>query len=950
VTLAEQVQHAVTTPNESVSDVFAAANQMVSRCVSWLERGLVFEAAALNADAGNLIGLLIRLSTGPIPVPEGLAIPNTQMLDRLARLPAIAADHRREFSAWVAANLTDGPLLERLAAISRLHALDPTNPAWRSSHEQLEHGAVAIWNDEVDRCIAEGDATSLAAAGRQADAMMLLTPGGQRLLHKIDAAQGQAARDAAKAELTATADRLHVAWAAMDFDTARRLLAEWKRFDQRTNCGDDTDIRGVATWIEAESHKRRRQAHVQDLIADVVRALDELEPLSVVEQRYATLLREADHLPSAVEARVSHRIAEGRRQRARRYVVSILTIVAVACLVTTAMVVRQRSLDRPRAITQLAACIDSNLEEGRLREAVDCWDEATRKDLTEAPQVSARRAAIDRAILDLEDAERRIVQQIKEIQGDLSAAQLSLEEVDAYANRLAELEPDVPRGSQPLHAAVLAEATARKGTLIESLRREIKAELARIEHLAPEGHVAAADLPAWRARRSELARALDTLAEVDLKNGLAGTDLQMRAARLDTRLRDLHTAAMQRIEQLEEVETVAAELRRIPISEATWIAAWQRLLELNPAFVHNIDPNAWTEASEAALAAQATAHWRDHVLPIVEQAGILRLDAPVSAGAAGRAGTTLRAHLDLHDQYSPYHDVAEHLADLAAAVQDQASRGKLRQAVTEAGLLNLHRAPQAGGYRYLRPEPGLWLRVDSTLDLGMKPSSLVPLSADDFNSLYASPAVSPISSALLRGLDAWERYDVPSDAAILNLMTAGEAVNEADDLLRLAAIRTLWQALLDQGVPMSSELRDAGSAWLDSVEREAPGAAQADWPRLAQSDDASDDNRPQMQIRRQARYAAGNAPSSEMIERLHTGALRRATGQAGVRVIGGVMTPDIGGRLVVDLIDDSLARGEVLAHDGRRWRWVPLPPLSDGDTLSPPKGVPLAPTIIFTTP
>ncbi|MDP7029752.1 MAG: hypothetical protein QF733_05990 [Phycisphaerales bacterium] len=946
MTIAQNLQRAIATPHEDAADLCAAANQTVSRCADWLERGLIFEAAALNADSGNLIGLLIRLKTGSTPVPDGLAIPPTQMLDRLARLPAIAADHRGEFAAWITANLTDAPLLDRLAAINRLHALDPTNPSWRSSHERLEHGAVAVWNDEVDRCIEEGDATSLAAAGRQADAMTLLTPGGQRLLHKIDRAQAATAREAAAAELEAVADRLHVAWAAMDFTAARRLLAEWKALDQRTNGGNEADVRGVAAWLHAETEKRRRAAHVQDLIADVVRALDELEPLGVVEQRYAALLGVADHVPAAVEARVSHRIAEGRRQRGRRYVVSILSIVAIACLITTALVVRQRSMERARTIEQLAGCMAANLEEGRLREAVDCWNEAARAAVIDAPQIAAKRAAIVRATLDLRDAEQRAVQQVVEIQAAVGEPDRSLEEIDALVKRLNELSADVPREALDVHAAALAEATSVRGTMIETLRAGIKAELTRIEQLVPERHVPVADLRAWRTRRSTLAGALDALAAIDLKGGLAGTDLSLRITRLDARLNDLLESVQSRIDQLEEVETVAAELRRIPISEATWIAAWTRLLELNPALVHDIDPNAWTEASEAGRAAQATAHWRDHVLPIVEQARLLNPDGPISAGAAARAGTTLRAHLDLYDQYTPYHDIATHLAEVASAIQSQSHRGDLRQAMSDAGLLELHRAPHATGYRYLRSENGMWLRVDSTTDLGLKPADLIAMSGDDIANLYASPAVAPMSSALQRGLDAWEQHDAPSDAAILNLITVLESGVQADELLRLAVLRAVWSAMLEQDVPMSDEVRQAATAWLESVEREAPAAAQADWPRLAQSSGEGN----QVVARRQARYSAANAPQSDMIERLLTTAGQGATAQASKRVIAGILIPEPGGRLEIKLVEEALEQSEVLAHDGRQWRWVPLPPLRHGDVISPPKGVPLAPTIIFTTP
>ena len=143
MTQAKRVQEALAAGSPSLESACAQASLTLTRCKEWMEQGNVFEAAALNADAGNVIGLALKLSTSGT-IPDHFSIPSPVVLDQLARLPVIAAEHRTEQARWVELNLANAPLLDRLAAIRSLRLLDPRNPAWKANHEELEYAAVKL--------------------------------------------------------------------------------------------------------------------------------------------------------------------------------------------------------------------------------------------------------------------------------------------------------------------------------------------------------------------------------------------------------------------------------------------------------------------------------------------------------------------------------------------------------------------------------------------------------------------------------------------------------------------------------------------------------------------------------------------------------------------------------------------------------------------------------------
>ena len=945
MTQAKRVQEALAAGDPSLESACNQASLTLTRCKQWMEQGNVFEAAALNADSGNVIGLALKLSASD-SIPDHFSIPSSTALDQLAQLPVIAAEHRTEQARWIELNLADAPLLDRLAAIRSLRLLDPRNPAWKANHEELEHAAVILWTAQAKQCIASENAEAIAALASQVESMGLLSPAGQRLLHTLDQATSTYARQEAEIKLRRVGDQLHIAWAAMNIEEAQRHLHTWHALDSKEGAGHEDDVRAPTVWIESEQHRLQAARHVADLTADVVRSLDEVLPSQVIERRYAALLEVASSIPPAVESRVAHRIAQARRQRARRFVVTLFTIIAAAAMITTALIVRQRSLDRAATISHLSTCIEINLRENRLHDAIDCWNEAVLAELIDAPELAARNTSINRATEDLLRRSERAATRVESAMLTLQSDDASLNDVEVSLQLLRLSEPDLNAASQVAFDVAMLRAETLRSLRIEEARKARLTEFERIEVAIPTDRPAWHDLAAWKSQRMTISSVLAQLAEVRQHEAVAGTDLEWRADRIQGRLHKMIDDASDRIERLEDAQQLAARLREIPVSEAAWHGTWENLLSHDAALLDELDPAAWAQAGEAARAARAIADWREHVLPILQQSGLIGGSVITTAG---RAKTSLSSHLDMHAMYSPYRELAEQLASIATAVQSGSTHTQLRSDLDAAGLLDLQRSPIEGGYRYVRSFGSEWRAVDSRFDLSLAPAMLDPLSPVELADLHAEPATVPIIAALARGLDDFEIHPSSGPAAIVDLLTPIEACVEEDDLLRLEVLRTIWKSLLNSGISLPPELRTKATDWLRTMSGSAPTAINADWPRLAKHSGRA----PQLATRRQARQASASAPSSDLVERLSLTAERRRAHAGNPRVIGGLLTPDpadASGRLRVHLLTNHADEAEVLVHDGRGWTFAPLPPIMKDDLISPPKGVPIAPTIIFVTP
>ncbi|MDP7070605.1 MAG: hypothetical protein QF561_04565 [Phycisphaerales bacterium] len=946
---AETLRAAMRQPDDEVT--LRAAAEAVSRslawCATWAVRGDAIAAAALNADAGNIIGLCLTLHESGQPLPSGLRLPATPSLEALARIPATGQLHRDEVDQWTLANLEDRPLPARLAAARALRLLEPNNPLWKRVHEPLEQAAVALWSTEVERCLGSGDERAIAEMSRQAQRMEFLTASGQHLLHQLDDAMADLARQAAGSRLDAIERALHLAWAAMDAGAAAELVQQWRTQAEASGGGSDIAIRGVLSWLEADQDRRDRVDAKANLVIDLVRSLDELEPVHGIERRYAAAIEAGAAIPRTVETRVAHRIAEERRARARRFTVGALAIVAVASALAVIIFVRHQSLERARTITYLSDCMAAALQTDRLPEALDCWAEAERAHLTEVAEIASHRAAIGRA------SETLAVRRTAAEDALLRATSMLEREADSLASvqsaiaLLRRVQPDLP---PPLHAAsdaALEQATAHRTALLQQERTARLEELASIELLFKEPNPLPGDLAGWTARLAEAREAARLLAAIRLRPAADEITTQQRLESLEHRVTTLRSLATTRVDRLLEGQRALKVLSHVPTTESMWARAWDTLISEYPDVINAGDRAKWGLAAEAASAARAVEDWRSRLSGIAE-AQLWSTDGPPQLPLVGGAKTSLQSHLDAHGMHSPYRSAAERLVRIASAMQDARHLDPLEAALEDSGLLDLYRAETPTGYHYLKRAGHSWRRLESRQDLRVPASHLEPLTHEAQRVMFAGvePSPPPAVAALHRGLEAWRGSRSPEAAAAL--LQAVEQCNEQDPLLVLAILRTVWSTLRSPAVPLPEGIAEAGAHWLDTLSAPAPSATTADWVKLAPKAAAPT----QHEVRRQALHAPHAAPSSDEIRQAWRREVAELSEAVKPRIIGGLLRPDSENPHVaaMDMPDGADQPAEVLLRAPLGWRFHRIDTSDASGSMPWPGNMPHAPAIIFVAP
>ncbi|MDP6890644.1 MAG: hypothetical protein QF471_04885, partial [Phycisphaerales bacterium] len=947
---ADRLQHALAGGDDAeLAAACKAASQTLARCREWRSSGAIREAAALNADAGNIIGLALQLSRRPGGPPNGLRLPSPDILDSLARLPAEAASHRDEVERWVELNLSEASLDERMTAIRSLRLLEPRNTAWQSNHEELEVAVVRLWETEADRCIAAGDRDAIANLSEQIQSMGFLGRTGQMLLHKLDIAQTEQLRIAAAEELDPLGVQLHLAWAAMNLPLARRLRTDWRRNAEVATGDHEQDTRTVFQWIDAEDRREAAERALQDRVDDLVRALDELEPLHAIERRYSALRNDDAVVPPAVESRVTHYITEERRKQTRRFVVSLSSIIAIAGVLTSVVAINNYNIKRQNMIESLSDCIKQSLEDGDLLSAQDCWNQAISEELEQSPLIAAHKVGIDRAKETLE--ERRTQAGM-----DIVAATSLLESDDATIPRIDEAIALLRDAEEVVRDELLATLKHQlqrgeklRGALLAETHDEQLRELAAIESLLGENQPALGDRTGWEHRKSSLQRAEHMLLQLRNQHAVVATDLQTKADAIQSRINRLMETASNRLTSIQEAHRLMSDLHRIPNGGCNWYNIWDDLLSHHAEDLLAHNPNAkWDEGRSRAQAACAAENWRKVVLPELTMHGLLGNAAETPNPRS--AIMTLKSHLESYPEHqSPYTDVAHRLIEVAQRATGRSGGDALHSRLSATGLFDLYVADTAHGYRYLRPfEIGL-RRIDSRQELSVDPRQLKELTASEKTDLYSHERPAVIAVALRNASDAHGTDGITSVDAVCDLLEAVQECPEPDELLHLAVNQMLWELILELNLPLPAQTRIDATDWLGRLRSNAGDAINADWAQRA----PTADNSTQSLTRRHAAGELAKSPRHHHIRSLNDADqhVEQTQSMAAARIVHGLLVPDPtapSGMMRVRLLESEVRRPEVLLSRGKDWRFFQFDDrLSHDDLVEAPQGVHTLPVIIF---
>ncbi len=950
---AERLQHALAGGDGAeLTAACEAVSQTLARCRKWRSSGAIREAAALNADAGNIIGLALRLSRRSGGPPNSLRLPGPDILDSLARLPAEAASHRDEVERWVELNLSEASLDERMAAIRSLRLLEPRNTAWRSNHDELEMAVVRLWENEADRCIAASDPDAIANLSEQIQSMGFLGRSGQLLLHKLSVAQAEQLGIAAAQELGPLGAQLHLAWAAMNLPLARRLRTDWRQKAEVATGDHEQETRAVFQWIDAEDRREAAERALQDRVDDLVRALDELEPLHAIERRYSALRNDDAVVPPAVESRVTHYITEERRKQTRRFVVSLSSIIAIAGVLTSVVAINNYSIKRQNMIESLSECIKQNLEDGDLLSAQDCWNQAISEELEQSPLIAAHKVGIDRAKETLE--ERRTQAEL-----DIAAATSLLEPDDAILPHIDEAIALLKNAEKVTRDELLAtlKHQLRRGEKLRSDRiakahDEQLREFAAIESLLGEDQPALDDHSGWEHRKSTLQRAEHMLLQLRNQPAAAANDLQKKANAIQSRISRLMEIASNRITSIQEARRLMSDLHRIPNGGCNWYNIWDDLLIHHAEDLLVLNPNArWDEGRSRAQAACATENWRKVVLPELTMHGLLGNAAETPNPRS--AIVTLKSHLESYpENQSPYAEAAHRLIEVAKRSSDRDIGGVLHRRLLATGLFDLHVADTAHGYRYLRPFENGLRRIDSRQELSVDPRLLKELTDSEKTDLYSHEKPVAIAVALKNASDAHRADGITSVDAVCNLLEAVQECPERDKLLLLAVNQMLWELILELDLPLPAQTRTDATNWLDRLRSNAGDAINADWAQRA----PTADNSTQSLTRRHAVGELAKSPRYHHIRSLSDTdqQAEQMRSMAAARIVQGLLLPDPTappGMMRVRLLESEVRRPEVLLSQEEGWHFFQFDDrLSHDDLAEAPQGVHTLPVIIFGRP
>jgi len=930
---------------EALAAIWREAARITWWCHSWMAAGDAPAAAALNADAGNLIGYLARWHEHHGSMPPGHADLTEQMLMDLVRLPAIARDYDRDVGHWIEANLCDAPLASRLQQARSLRLAHRGSAHWKVQHEILESAAVSLWEQEVDHAVESSDVASIAAVATQVEAMGFMGRPGQRLLQRIEDAQSKIHRATAATRLADIEDALHLAWAAMDREDAAKRLSQWHAAAREAGIRPGAFVLGAESWLAVESAMDEQATAHRGHMDALTRALDEVAPLDDVERAYAAAGASGIPLPVPLEARVAHRIGEARRARRRRHVLAVVTTLALSAAVVSIVLIRQRSLDYQQTLNRLSSCIESSLQQGRLAEAIDCWDEATSSSLTSDPRISAHAAGIERAIEALQHRRATAAQTLRTIGDWLEAGTTTLAEIDSHRARLEAAAKDLDATHAAELTAVRGAIVAARGDLVMASRQKRMSELNDIQVLlpAPPGPC---DLDGWLAVQDSTGRAWEQLARVKTLPAADDIEIRGRIDRLERMMARLRSQADEQIGHIRSGQDAAQLLHHVPLSESAWHDAWNLVMATTGQC--GIPPGAegdYAEGLRLAETAVAVQDWR-RIEPRIREASIWAVD-PAAGRRLGEASTSIRSHLYQHGRRSPYFATGTRLSEIAQAMQRASTQRTFETVLESSGMLDLLRAKTANGWVYLRPHQGTLRRLESRQDLAVPPGNLEPLSGEELRvfSGFGPIEPPPIVSALAQAQTDWGEGKAPAAVQVASVLKTLESASEEDALLALAVWRVAIAAMQDSIPGLPPIARSAMNDWRVGANLDTREADAADWVRMAPKGALP----PQREVRRQARQAMTLPTHIQLLAEWaeEAEALEHAAQPRGVQ---GVLLPrNAHGQRPVRL-DTDTSQGAILEPRPDGWGFHALGPLRHGDEIEVSDGIPNAPVIIFGAP
>ncbi|MFP4145762.1 MAG: hypothetical protein ACLFV3_11530 [Phycisphaeraceae bacterium] len=434
---------------KSLAEAYAAwCRRAVSRldlCVDHVRRGQRSEALRLAEEPPRLLELVASLElqypeqwqalckARQFPVPEP---PSEQAAAELNE--AYAAENQLEHHLrWLRLQVLSGvPLAQRLWTLRKLVSLEPDHPGWCDdllAHERARQEEILNASVTVSRA---DDVRALRNLVEELTQTRWVAPPAPDLVSHVRQRLRQVEATRAEQRLAELGPALEDAYAAMDYDEASRLLAEWDRLVEDNALEVDAERRErlapLRQWLAGERASRQRRQQFGQACFRLARDIDGQVPLKTLEESHRAAEQFGIALPVDLESRYRAEVARHLRQRRRKRGVLLGTGSLVLAGMVWGTVTLVHGAIHNAHVQEQHTALAGLIDAGQAAEARDFWQRMMDREpeLADEPEMLREKRRLD-SLLEAEKQRRGAWQeQFARAEGLLTDPKLEAEVAD----------------------------------------------------------------------------------------------------------------------------------------------------------------------------------------------------------------------------------------------------------------------------------------------------------------------------------------------------------------------------------------------------------------------------------------------------------------------------------------------------------------------------------------
>lgn len=754
---------------DELESAIVGCNHRLRVLTDWISRGLVIEAASVEAVNGGMCRGAVRLMFPEQRLPWDKACasagirPNSaiseQGIETLDR--GLSAAHKASSTAEAlqVAVLGREPLLTRVKRLRALFMLMPQNAAIKDLIRKYERDSVLEMDGAIREAIAQKDVGAMESAIETIDGLQWQSQFSADLTTELRNALKALADERSTAEFSRLASAAVEALDKRDLYRLGQLEDEVAEARRDSGAEPDDDMRRrmqpAWEWREAElSRIKGENQHAQATLA-LREALDQGAPWPEIEPIRARVLEPQLGIAEDVESRCYTLEQEWKaaKRRANLRWIGVSCVVAVLVLAGIGWFVHESS--RRQLAVEEAARISGMVDRLEFAEARRTLDalaasdpalldraqlQAVRKRVDDdEPTFNARRVAV-RALLDAAERTRQ----------DPAATEAALQEQQGKLDEGIALE-----GLSRMVQEETVQAKALRRAVADGITaRRVEEEGRRSEAIAALGRKRLA-IPRWLDRAP--ADKVDAKAIEAYQDALAALQVEVEAFKaacpanapqradaeglLDKVGKDLLSAEEQQV-RLRKFEEARAHVVAVPVSGESWADSAKRIRDEFQDILLDRGLREM-EALDAIIALVKPAvqidEWRERVLPALSsRSPSSAIEIPSDQQKAKEVRDVLELYVRESPE-SPFRAAAARWAALAsiAAVQLAAHpsiSASIENELSERGLMDLRqvamaKAARTGGFVFVKDlgggSPGILDHLVRDLgDLAEDPASL----------------------------------------------------------------------------------------------------------------------------------------------------------------------------------------------------------------------------------